>query len=74
MIEARLQRRTSLQGSVAGAATGFLGGGTVPGVPSPAHATPGSVPGSRFARVPAALWLGRSNVERLLLIAAVLLS
>jgi uncharacterized protein len=53
MIEARVQRRTFLQGSIAAAAAGFLGGASL-GVPSAARANPGNVPTSRLRFAPIA--------------------
>ncbi|HET9693715.1 MAG TPA: alkaline phosphatase PhoX, partial [Steroidobacteraceae bacterium] len=53
MIEARVQRRTFLQGSIATAAAGFLGGASL-GLPGSALADPGNVPTPRLRFVPVA--------------------
>jgi secreted PhoX family phosphatase len=53
LIEARMQRRTFLTGSVAAAATGFLGGSLL-GASSSALAAPGNVPNSRLLFAPIA--------------------
>jgi secreted PhoX family phosphatase len=50
MIEARVERRTFLKGTVAAAATGFIGSAAL--LPRGAHAQPGNVPNSRLRFTP----------------------